>query len=321
MGYRTRRAGIEIALGLLLACCLPHAAQAAELTPGNVLVSLTVAGYDTLTEYTTTGGIVQSVEVPYPVPPRPSGEDIRDSIVLPCGQVAIFNGTSDPYMTRWTPSTGGWSHQTYEGWSTVANISYGGIAAWQNYVFVTDMATGNGPDVPAGIIRFDTAAGTATRYWENVDFVDVTLGWNGLLYALRPGGRSVWVFDPLTMNGRLGFTLDAACAGIAVDADGVVFGASTDGNLYRFNLTGDLLDTLSTGLAGGLTDIDLAADGSLVAGSRIGWVITSDTSLQSFDGFRAHPYLPTFVSFTTPVPEPGVAAAVLLGLGLVVRRR
>lgn len=321
MSNRARKTWAAIALSIPCLCGGPLAARAAELTPGNLLVTVSMAYDSTIREYTPTGSLVQSTVVPYPVTPRPSSEVVRDIVMTPNGCVAIFNGSTDPYLTRWTPGPDAWTHETYEGWSTGGNISYGGIAAWQDYVFVTDTATyGEPADVAAGIVRFNTAAGTATRYWENFDFVDVTLGWNGLLYALRPGGSSVWVFDPATMNGQSGFTLYAACSGLAVDANGVVFGASSDGSLYRFSQTGVLLDTLAVNV-GGFTDVDIAADGSLVAGSRFGWVVVSDTDFGSLSTFRATQNLPVFVGFTTPVPEPGVAAALLLGLALTVRRR
>ncbi|MBP7747029.1 MAG: hypothetical protein KA383_12950 [Phycisphaerae bacterium] len=322
MVYRTWRADIGIAVGLLMACCLPPAVQAATLTPGNLLVSISAAGYSTLSEFTTAGSVVQSVNVPYPVPPRPTTEVLRDMVVTPGGAVAIYNGTTDPYMTRWAPATGVWSHLTHEGWSTSNLTSYGGIAAWHNYVYVTDTATyGEPADVARGIVRFDTANGTASRYLDYLDWIDLNIGFDGKLYALLPNERFLYVLDPLTMATERGFFLGAACRGIAVDADGRIFGASGDGNIYEFDYFGYVTNTLATGLAGGLTDIDVAADGSLVAGSALGWVINSDTSLQSFDGFRAHPYLPTFVSFTTPVPEPGVAAAALFASALMFRRR
>ncbi|MBU0718666.1 MAG: hypothetical protein KJ749_10495 [Planctomycetes bacterium] len=212
-------------------------------------------------------------------------------------------------MTRWGPGSGAWSHESYEDWNSINAVSYGGIAAWQSYVYVTDMETA--ADVEAGIVRFNTANGTAARYFDSVDFADLTIGFDGLLYALWPDAPVVYVIDPLTMAIQRSFWLSAACHGIAVDAHGHIFGASGDGNLYEFSGGGGLLGSIAAGV-GSLSDVDVAADGSLVAGSLEGWVVLSDETLQSVTSFRATNYKPVFVGFTTPVPEPATIAAVLL---------
>jgi hypothetical protein len=308
-----------LALSGLFTQLLVGTARAAELTPGNLLV--TVSDLYTLSEYTPAGGLVQSLTVPYPVPPRPPGEVVRDILVTPSGSVAVYNGTFDPYMSRWTPATGDWTHDTYEGWSTANLVSWGGIGAWNNYVYVTDTATyGEPADEAKGIVRVDTATGTAARYIDYVEFIDVTAGFDGNLYALQPNETLVYQIDPQTMTVERGFWLGAACHGIAVNAAGEIFGASGDGHLYEFNWLGQLQNTIDPGV-GNLTDVDLDGNGALVAGSREGWVVVSHETLQSVSAFRAAYYLPTFVSFTTPVPEPASLVAVLLGFALVLRRR
>jgi hypothetical protein len=304
--------------GLLLTVLAAPTARAAELTPGNLLVSVGVAYDSTLREYTPSGGLVQSVVVPYPVPPRPSSEILHDIVVTPGGQVAIYNGTFYPYMTRWTPSTGDWTHDTYAGWDTGGLAGYGGIAAWQNYVYATDMAGPPGDE--GGLVRFNTADGTAARYIDYVDFIDVATGFDGNIYALEPNERLVYEIDPETMAVERGFWLGAACRGLAVDAAGNIFGASLDSSIYEFNSSGGIINSIDPNV-GGLFDVDVDANGALVAGGLTGWVVVSDETLQSFSTFRATYYLDTFVSFTTPVPEPASMGSALLGLALLFPQR
>ncbi len=318
MSYARRRCSLPVGLVFLMLLVV-RSGMAAELTPGNVLVSVGVAYDSTLREYAPNGDLVQSVVVPYPDPPRPSSEILHDIAVTPTGQVAIYNGTFDPYMTRWTPGTGDWSHDTYTGWDTGGLAGYGGIAAWQNYVYATDMLTSGEPPNDKGLIRFNTADGTATRYFDYTEFIDVTLGFDGLLYAMRTDEHGVYVISPETMTVQRSFQVVAACRGLAVDAAGNIFGASLDGNLYEFNWYGSILNAINPNV-GGLFDVDLDANGALVAGTLAGWVVNSDETLQSFSTFRATYYIPTFVSFTTPVPEPTSAIAVFLGV-LALRRR
>src|SRR5215212_5665635 len=90
-----------------------------RLTPaGNILV----ANSQTLKEYTPTGTLVRSVAVG-------NGQDVRDLSVSADGDVNIYTGTFNPVTLRTYDSTTlTWSDRTLSGWSTVANVSYGGNA-------------------------------------------------------------------------------------------------------------------------------------------------------------------------------------------------
>jgi len=79
-------------------------------------------------------------------------------------------------------------------------------------------------------------------------------------------------------------------------------------------------NTLPTGV-GVLYDIDVTADGSLLAGSHFEWVAVSHADFGSLSTFHSTQNLPVFTSFTMPVPEPEVGGAVLLGVALFFRRR
>jgi len=103
---------------------------------GNILVSTNGPGLQQLLqEYTPGGTLVQAVEIP----PAGAWEDARDLVADAAGNILVYNGTFDPYLS--TYAAGAWNHQTYSGWSTVNNVSYGGIGLFGNYAFVTDMWT------------------------------------------------------------------------------------------------------------------------------------------------------------------------------------
>ncbi len=315
MNWRCPKLRIADLVLVLLVGTVAVNARASELTPGNILVSVSSSIDRTLREYTPGGALIQSTAVPYPVSPIPGGEKLRDVVVTPAGLPAIYNGTFSPYMTLWDPAADTYTHTTYEGWSTYNLDSYGGIAAWGDYVYASDV------DAQSGLVRFNTADGTAGHFYDLQELVDVTVGFDGLLYAMHEVGGVVFVIDPETMATVRGFTLNRPCNGIAVDGDGNVFGASGDGNIYKFSPYGALLDTLDPN-EGSLIDIDVDAQGRLVVGTRLGWVLMTDNTLSSFTIFQASTNFDSvFVSFTTPVPEPGTAITILLLATSAIRRR
>ncbi len=129
-------------LVIIVFCLIPFYAWGDLLGEGNILVSTR----DVLYEYTESGTLVQSYAIP-PGPITRATEYARDIVSTSPGEVMIYNGTFDPYLTTLDISADSWSHETYQGWSTVNNGTYGGIAASENYVFVTDMKTyGGGGD-------------------------------------------------------------------------------------------------------------------------------------------------------------------------------
>ena len=96
------------------------------------------------------------------------------------------------------------SHKPFAGWSIGNFTSFGGIAAFQNYVYAMDM----GP--AKGIVRFDVFNNTAARIATATDAVDVNVGVDGKLYTLIPPPPCTrWfdcgqvgvinVYDPVTM--------------------------------------------------------------------------------------------------------------------------
>lgn len=304
-------------------------AQAVTLTPGNLLVSTGKSVY----EYSPSGELVQSIPVPYP------GDDltdagVRDITVDRNGNIRAYNGTFDPFLSTFNVSSETWSHVTYPGWSTVNNISYGGIASFQDKVFVTDMETFG--DTAQGIVVFDET-GASSRFAEDIAPIDLNLGLDGLLYALypggSPGGRSLNVYNPATLEkireidlvASLGWGVDRRS--VAVNAVGDLFVATWNGELFHLNSEGVLLDTLElecVGLFSGscsLYDVDISTNGMIALGSRFGDVLVTDESFSNVQSFLVGDS-DTFVSIipeTEPTPLPVTVpepSAVLGFLGL-----
>ena len=79
----------------------------------------------------------------------PSPSDARDVVVGTAGQAYVYNGTFTPSLSTLDPVAGTWASTTLSGWSTVNNVSYGGVAAFGPYVFASDMNTAGSTDSPA----------------------------------------------------------------------------------------------------------------------------------------------------------------------------
>jgi hypothetical protein len=231
-------------------------AHAQPLTPGNLLVSNLGAG--TLSEYTSAGVFVRS----FAFPDFEGGfHDLRDIAVSSNGNVQAFNGTFTPQLTTLVPTGPTFTSQPFTGWSTINNISYGGIGNFGSATFVTDMATAS-PGGPQGIVRFGNG-GSPVRFASTNDYQDLTVGGDGLIYALRGGAPSfnVDVFDPNTLGLVRSIPLDASLVsadvrGLAVSSAGSMFAAAWNGTVYAMNSSGTITNSRVTGFSN-LTDIDL----------------------------------------------------------------
>jgi hypothetical protein len=311
--------------------------SAAPLDPNDILVSIgnSVAGsfvqYNSVLEYTPNGSFVQSIPFNYDGGSYPATEYLRDIVVDQNGLIDAYNGTFAPFLTRYSPSSTSFTHTTLDGWSTANNVTYGGIATFQNFIYATDMATA-GTGASNGIVRFDTATNTAARYTPGTDFIDLNVGLDGQLYGLypggSPGGTNVNVYDPVTMQLIRTIVLPSSITfsdplrSLAVNEAGELFVSGLNGTVYRFNSLGVLETSKSTGFAN-LTDIDIDSIGRLILGQEDGRVIIGDSSLTSFTSFlaindsRATAWT-VFVSFATPTPIPEPSAVALFATAAAV---
>jgi hypothetical protein len=252
----------------------------------NILVSIDGSyPQQLLKEYTPGGTLVRSLTIP----PGGSQEEARDLVADAAGNIHVYNGTFDPYLSTLSPANT-WSHRTHSGWSTVNSTTYGGLGLWNNYAFATDMTTyGETADQAKGIVRFDLAGGTSTRFADTQEFIDLTVGQDGLVYALN-SFRQVYVYDPQTMALQRSLTLPTTVNGssqsyrcIAVNAAGEIFAGTTGKTVHRFNANGvpqSSLTLIGAGhppSLGWLSDIDVSGN-QLVLGSTTGHVVQMTTA-------------------------------------------
>ncbi len=303
---------------LLFVGCLTPAFGAA-ISDDNVLVSTN----DVLYEYTPLGVFVQSFPIPYATGPRPVTESARDIAASSVTkEVYVYNGTFTPYLSLLDSVLGTWSHQLYAGWSTVANVSYGGVAYADQYVFATDMATA-GAGAPQGIVRFDSL-GSTTRFATGIEPIDLNVGLNGMLYALD--GRYVSVYHPETLALKKTVDLYATIANgdyrsIAANESGQLFIVTWAGNLYKTDGNGNVIASVNLcGVAGGcnLVDVDVSAQGVVAVGNWGGSVVITDEALSSPTSFPVG-LNETFVAFPAdpPIGLPVTPVAVLI-LGVLL---
>jgi hypothetical protein len=289
----------------------PAGAFADALVPGNLLVSTDNVVYET----TPDGQNVQTFPTQYPGG-YPSTEYARDIAVDDDGIVHVYNGTFSPYMSSYDPAAAipTWTHQMHSNWNTANNLSYGGIDVDLSQVFVTDgLSDGN------GVVVFNTDGGVAFRFADGTDAIDLTIGLDGLLYVLSPGGspggRTVDVYDPRTYSFIRSIDLTAIFGwtehrSIAVDFNGDLFIADLDGEISHVSAAGQLVQIISPPcdwigfeIACSFTDIDISESGQLALGSRFGEIVVTDVNFSSVSKFQIGDRS-AFVEFVPQPPGP-----------------
>lgn len=301
---------------LLAAFCvamLPTFASAGALQQGNIIVSNSPFGVQSVYEYSTAGTRLQTFDF------SPAA-DGRDLILDRDGRVQIYNGTFSPSLTSLDPVTNARSSRTFGEWSTVNNLTYGGIGAFGRYVFATDMNTSSAG--ASGVVRFDLDGGPTVRFATNTEPLDLSVGLDGLLYTLsrgnafNGGGNQVDVYNPTTLAYVRSVTLPGEHRGIAVDARSHIFTAQRDSvsRINHYSPAGQSVGFLDDPGIGGLADIDLNRDGGIVVASHGGSLIVTTTALtsattfqtRSSNGYNFAAWVQAPVSETPGVPIPGL---------------
>jgi hypothetical protein len=265
------------------------------LLAGDLLLTTEVPGqivYNLL-QYAQKGSLVSSVSIPSP-PGSTEYEDARGLSVDPSGNVNIFDGTFTPSLATYSPTPQTWSFQTTSGWTTVNNVSYGEVAAYNQYVFASDMATANQPT--NGIVRF--GGGATTIFGKGTDFIQVALGQDGLLYGLA-GNGAVQEFNPDTLAKERSFKLtggpDRDIRSIAIDPSGTIYAATWGGYAVKYDANGKFVSSLSLN-SDNLLSIALDTDGQIAIGGRFGNVYLTDESLTSVKTIQTNQWN-VFVTF------------------------
>ncbi|WP_196139225.1 GEVED domain-containing protein [Aliikangiella sp. G2MR2-5] len=268
----------------------------------NILVS----NGDQLSIYDSDGTLLSSVTIPK----NTTNESSRDLFQLGDGKIAVFNGTFQPVLSVLEGES--WNHYSFSGWSTANNISYGGITAYQNYVYVTDGSTSGASE--KGIVRFDVDnAFAASRFFTSNEYIDVTLGLNNKLYALRNTYGDLDVIDPesMTILQSLDLGHTSSSRAVIADAEGNIYMASWSGNVTHFSSDGTSINSVSIG--GSLYDIDINYQGELLVSDRNGTVTRIESNLNVIGTFSADDS-GVFVAYgnqspTDPEPKPDYCEA------------
>jgi hypothetical protein len=315
----------------LSACLAPVSAQM-PFREGNLVVATTQPfGPKLLIEYNADESIRQRINVPDIDGPQA----YRDLDVDYTGQVQLFNGWGNPALSTYHPTTGQWTNRTYPGWSSFGNINPGGLAAFQHYVFALDTRgalAGETFGQHLGILRFDMWGTTTERIAGDIEYFDITLGGDGLLYASSydyygsPPKPFIHVYDPLTLSLERTIIPDTFVDNIAVAPDGTFYSASVS-FIGRYDRNGRLLNSSSNPFGDStIVDIARSPDGHLAFGTGSGEVFLMDANLSQMTGaFFASTAYPVHVAFvpTGLVPEPstGTLGALLIATGTFVRLR
>ena len=304
---------------------------AAVFTPGNLVVSTN----NNYVEFTVENQKVQSFSSVYPGG-YPATEYSRDIAIDTAGNMHVYNGTFNPYLSTYNSSTGDWSHSGYQEFSTVNNGSYGGIDLLGDKVFLTDMSTAGSS--PQGVVAVEGA--NPVRFAEHSEPIDLTLGLDGFLYTLSPGGspggRTVEKYDPATnaflasidLTGTFGWTEHRT---IAVDWNGDMFIADWDGEVHHLSQSGVLISTINpvcdwsgTDIPCEFIDIDISEAGSIGLGTRFGEVFVTDTGFSNITTFDvgSDNIFVEFVPLAVPLPASiWMFGSALLGLFGLFRKR
>ncbi|MFT5296134.1 MAG: outer membrane protein assembly factor BamB [Colwellia sp.] len=207
----------------------------------------------------------------------------RDLTVLDDGRVAVFNGVSSPSLSIFNPIHGTWQHKTYEDWGTESNGTYGGIAHFNNYVYVTDMSLYG--DDTSGIVRFNLT-NNSEEFFSGEEYIDITFGQDNMLYALS--GYQVDKYDPDTMELINSFTIGEARA-IAVDDNSNLYTASWSGIIKQYDEDGvesqqlDISDFYDYQVSGSFYDINIFTQGSLIITNRNQQILLVDSDFSSIE--------------------------------------
>ena len=116
-----------------------------------------------LVEYSPQGILVRTRTIPWPAGARPAAQQAHDVVVMENGLIAVYNGSTNAYLSLLNPTSNTWQHIAVPGLSTVnATVAMGGISSSGNYVFLSD--TQASASDAFGVVRVDVNTGQWTRF-------------------------------------------------------------------------------------------------------------------------------------------------------------
>jgi hypothetical protein len=321
---------------LLFACLLLAPAVFASpafadfLTPGNIVVAHNgLLGRGIVHEITPTGQLVQQFSVEYQG--TDTSRDVRGVTITPDGRIHLMQGTFDPQLTTIQPWDDARVATRIPGWSLQSNIYNGGIDSdRQGFIYLPNHNTT--PEANRGALRLSPDLSEVARFGFGSEGVSVGHDGRAYTHSCGPCQSSPFVdaWDLDTFEHVLDLTLrpnatTQSSARTAYDITAWKNGAiyTTHANsVDRYSTDGVLADSLEPGTFG-IYDLDLSDDGTIVAGSYAGILLT-DLSLESFTllspAISAGSSTVRYVSFVpAPVPEPSALVQFALAAGLLIR--
>ena len=199
------------------------------------------------------------------------------------GEIHVMNGTSSPELSTYFPETTSWNHEEFPFWDFNAFTYHGGMDTYKQYVFAADYGVSGTYDPQInGVIRFDLHTKEKSRVITGFNSYGLVVGVDNLLYVLEEKyTRSTFfyslvrVYDPETLQLIRIVDLGIGATSIAVDINGNIFAADTDGVLYKFNPLGAALNEMGTGMSR-INNIELSVDGKILLSGRQYFAITDE---------------------------------------------
>lgn len=134
------------------------------------------------------GNVLRTIPAEWPVGVRPVLDVVHDVQVLQNGNIALYNGTGQAFISVYNVTTASWQHFSLSGLSAgnALDPTNGGLTSIGDFIFLTDVESFE--DDPRGIVRVNTVTGQIDR------FADSSIG--SRLFILS--GSSVFEIDAVT---------------------------------------------------------------------------------------------------------------------------
>ncbi len=197
------------------------------------------------------------------IDPPPADDSTRDIVVDATGRMHVWTEGPRPVI-RTREVDGTWSARTYlPNWITPNNLTYGALATRGDVLLAAAIQQGSAGRLQ-GLVRFDLATGATDQPYDGEDAYDIAFGLDGGLYVLT-GTRVLTRLDPVTFVEISSVSLAEAVRGVAIEADGTVYGTAEAGMIVAFDRAGSVMRSIDIYRGFVPSDIDLAPDGTIVA--------------------------------------------------------
>ncbi len=201
-----------------------------------------------LHEHDPSGALVRTRTIPWPTGSRPASQIARDLVVMEDGRIAVYNGTTNAYLSIFNRVTNQWQHIPVPALSTESSdLGTGGISSIGNYIFLSDTQSTASDEF--GVVRVDLTTGQTVRFATQSPgyrmFVK-DIFTDGIIEVDPDTGVTLNTIPmPVTPANNFGFN-----NGLAFDGTNLWVLAGPIGNdkIYKVNPdTGDILEVHSLG--------------------------------------------------------------------------